>query len=212
MKLILSSTDFSHPDSKSCVVDHLGMPLSACRLLYIPNEKVSAKQMRGPRFQMKLASFGFDPERVTVLDYYRAENFLNLDIDALYIGGGNTFSTLSRIRNHGFADAILSYVRSGAVYIGGSCGAHIACRDIRHVLAFDENRCGTTDFSGLGLFHGRLVCHYSEARKGVFDAMKNDEGDPVYALRNGDSIVAEDGNVRFFPAQTLSDLISNEQA
>ena len=205
MKLILSSNDFSRPDTRRCIFDHLGMPASECRLLYIPNEKVSAKQMRNGRFQEKCASFGFQPSNVTVMDYYRAEQFGNRSFDALYLGGGNTFSTYARIVGHGFADLIRAWVENGAVYVGGSCGAHVAGTDLRHVLAFDENRAGLTDFKALGLFRGRLVCHYSEERRPVYETLVRESPDPVYALRNGDSIVIEDGSVTFYPAwETVS--------
>ena len=42
MRLILSSNDFSRPDTRQCILDHLNVPLRNCRLLYIPNEKASA--------------------------------------------------------------------------------------------------------------------------------------------------------------------------
>lgn len=155
--------------------------------------------MRSTRFQDKCAAFGFLPSNVTVLNYYRTEDYLSLRPDAVYLGGGNTFSTFARIRDHGFSDALVRMVREGAVYIGGSCGAHIAGADLRHVTAFDEDRVGFTDYRGLGLFNGVLVCHYCEERKRVYEKLLKESPYPVYALRNGDSLIVEDGAVRFVP-------------
>lgn len=212
MKLILSSNDFSRPDTKKCIEDNLSLPLSECRLLYIPNEKASAKQMRSDRFQKRCAAFGLSEQNVIVLDYYHAERFTDLDIDAMYIGGGNTFSTYMRILRHGFSNAIRTYAEKGVVYIGGSCGAHIAGTDLKHVLAFDENTCGMTDFHALGLFRGRLICHYSEERAPVYKQLTAQTDEPVYRLRNGDSIVVEDASVRFFPSWDNTDIsTANEE-
>lgn len=205
MRLILSSNDFSRPDTKQCILDHLNVPLRNCRLLYIPNEKASEKQMRSDRFQNRCAAYGFDPAKVTVLNYYHAEEYLHLEIDAVYVSGGNTFSTYARICGHGFANALKSYILGGAVYIGGSCGAHIVSQDIRHVKAFDEDRTGRTDYAGLGLFPGILVCHYSEERRAVYEQLCRESPYPVYALRNGDSIVYEDGKTELFPADGEDD-------
>ena len=205
MKLILSSNDFSRPDTRACIFKNLNVPVPECRLLYIPNEKVSEKQMKSTRFQEKCARYGFRSENVSVLNYYHADAYMSLPLDAIYLGGGNTFSTFARIRDHGFADALCRYIREGAVYIGGSCGAHIVGEDLTHVLHFDEDRVGFTDFRGLGLFHGVLVCHYSDERKPVYDRLRAESPYPVYALRNGDSLVVEDGAVTFCPRDELAE-------
>ena len=59
--------------------------------------------------------------------------FFNLDIDVIYISGGNTFGTLKLIRDSGFNKAIVDYVQKGVIYIGGSMGAHIAHISQSHV-------------------------------------------------------------------------------
>ena len=199
MKLILSSNDFSRPDTRACIFANLPLPVSECRLLYIPNEKVSEKQMKSSRFQEKCSRYGFRTERVAVLNYYHPESIADFRPDVVYLGGGNTFSTFARIRDHGFADTLCRLIKNGAVYIGGSCGAHIVSADIQHVKAFDEDRVGFTDYSGLGLFCGVLVCHYSKDREPVYEKLLRESRYPVYALRNGDSLVVEDGIVTVVP-------------
>ena len=199
MKLILSSNDFSRPDTRACILANLPVPVSECRLLYIPNEKVSEKQMKSSRFQEKCARYGFLPEHVAVLNYYHTEDVRSFQPDAVYLGGGNTFSTFARIRDHGFADTLCRLIRDGAVYLGGSCGAHIVSENIEHVKAFDEDRVGFTDYSGLGLFHGVLVCHYTKDREPVYERLKRESSFPVFALRNGDSLVVENGAVTLVP-------------
>lgn len=70
---------------------------------------------------------------------------------------------------------------SSAERIGGSAGAHVASKDIEHVLAFDENLVGLTDFRGMGLFDGILFCHADETRRAMMKACDA----RTYALSDG---------------------------
>lgn len=136
-----------------------------------------------------MEEFGFNQENVYVFDYFNPDLFLGLEIDTIYISGGNTFLTLQRIRDARFDKEIVRYVRSGVTYIGGSAGAHIASMNIEHVAAFDPLPDGFTDFRGLGLFNGIFVCHYTDARQSLYDKLKVKSKYPVYALSDDESIL-----------------------
>ncbi len=136
-----------------------------------------------------MEEFGFLRNNVYVFDYYNSDEFLNLDIDVLYISGGNTFATLDRLRKCNFESEIIRYIKNGVIYIGGSAGAHIASQSIEHVSAFDPVPEGMTEFSGLGLFDGILICHYTDERKALYDKLKTDGKHEIYALTNDDSLV-----------------------
>ena len=49
-------------------------------------------------------------ENITVFDYYAPEDFKNLQIDALYMSGGNTFQMMYRLRKHNVVDTIINYI------------------------------------------------------------------------------------------------------
>lgn len=165
MHLILSSCDFSHQASRQCIIEQLGLPLSHCRVLFIPNEKATSENIRGGKYHDRLVGYGFTRENIHVFDPACAAQFRALDPDAIYISGGNTFLTLRMLRACGFDRDIVRYVRAGVTYIGGSAGAHIASQDVSHVAAFDTPPDGMTDFRGLALFDGVLVCHYTDERR-----------------------------------------------
>lgn len=192
MKLILSSCDFGNPESAQCIYDHLGIPIEQCRVLFIPNEKATKEKIRGGRYELRLAQFGFGKEHIHVFDYDDPKQFTGLEIDAVYISGGNTFGTMQRIRNAGFDRAIIDYVRGGAVYIGGSAGAHIASASIAHVAKYDFDTFGVTDFSGLGLYHGIFVCHYDGSRAEDARQLKAFGEYPVTVLTDSESLVVND--------------------
>ncbi len=191
MKLILSSCDFSNPVSAKFIEDNLPMPLKDCRVLFFPNEKGLEMSIRDTKYRKRLSDYGFSRENITVFDYSFPEKFKNLPIDTVYISGGNTFGTIKRIRDAGFEEYIVKYVKNGAIYIGGSAGAHIASANIAHVEKYDENRFGVEDFSGLGLFKGILICHFSEERKAHLEMLKS-EGKSPLPLTDEDSILIEE--------------------
>lgn len=194
MKLILSSCDFRNDNARKTIIDNLSKPISQCKLLYIPNEKATFETIHSDRYYLRMEEFGFLRNNVYVFDYYNSDEFLNLDIDVLYISGGNTFATLDRLRNCNFESEIIRYIKNGVIYIGGSAGAHIASQNIEHVSAFDPVPEGMTEFSGLGLFDGILICHYTEERKDLYDRLKADGKYKIYALTNDDSLVVCSGN------------------
>ncbi len=189
MKLILSSCDFRNDKAKQTIIDNLDKPIKQCKLLFIPNEKATAEAIHSEKYYSRMQEFGFVRENISVFDYWNAEQFLNLDIDIIYISGGNTFKTLQRIKDCGFDNEIIRYVKSGVTYIGGSAGAHIVSANIEHVSAFDSIPDGMTDFNGLALFDGILICHYTDDRKTIYDKLVEDGKYKVYALTDDESLV-----------------------
>ena len=134
--------------------------------------------------------FCFKKANVYVFDHNNPDKFRNLDIDVLYISGGNTFGTLDKIRKCRFDKDIINYVKLGVFYIGGSAVAHIVSKNIQHVEKYDANTVGITDFSGLGLFDGVLICHYTDARKKDYENLSANSEFKAYALTDEDSIVS----------------------
>ena len=172
-------------------MDNLPCPIDKCKLLFIPNEKATEEAISGGVYYDRMQEFGFIKENVYVFDHNNPNEFRNLDIDVIYISGGNTFGTLDKIRKCGFDKDIIKYVKSGIVYIGGSAGAHIASKNIKHVEKYDKNTVGLTDYSGLGLFEGVLICHYTDARKKDFEKLSANSMYLAYKLSDDDSIVID---------------------
>lgn len=194
MKLILSSCDFRNEKSKKTIIDNLSKPIDQCKLLFIPNEKATHEAIHSEKYFLRMQEFGFTKDNIAVFDYYNEQQFINLDLDIIYISGGNTFATLKRIKDCGFDKEIIRYVRSGVLYIGGSAGAHIATQSVAHIAAFDPIPDSMTDFKGLGLFDGIIFCHYTEEHKALYDKLKSEGKYKVFALRDEDSLVVASTN------------------
>ena len=192
MKLILSSCDFGNPTSARFIIDNLCKPISDCKVLYFPNEKVTPEKIKSGKYGARVAAFGFQRNNIYVANYFEPSQFFNLDIDVIYISGGNTFGTMKLIRDSGFDKAIINYVHRGVIYIGGSAGAHIATADISHVAKYDKDTFGLTDFSGLGLYNGILICHYTTDRKSDMEELSRMGKYRVIALNDAESIIVKD--------------------
>lgn len=187
--LILSSCDFRNEHSRATILQHLPKPIEACRVLFIPNEIATRRDVRSKKYHKRLEQLGFRFDNIHVLDRYRPEQCTGLDIDVLYVSGGNTFRMLQRLRDCGFDREIARYVQAGVLYIGGSAGAYIVSQDISHVRYFDDCPDDFTDFGALGLFDGVLVCHYTDDRHDVLERLQAESPYPVTVLTDEDSLI-----------------------
>ena len=192
MKLILSSCDFRNEKARNTILKNLEKPIEYCKLLFMPNEKATIEAIHSEKYYFRMQEFGFRRENILIFDYWNPKIFVGLDIDIIYVSGGNTFKTIKRIKECGFDREINRYVAAGVTYIGGSAGAHIASKSIEHVSFFDSVPDGFSDFLGLGLWDGVLICHYTPDRKAIFDQLRQDGKYKVYALTDEDSLIIAD--------------------
>ena len=191
-KILLSSCDFRNGESAKCIYDNLPHLIGQCKVLYFPNEKATEEAIKSKKFYQRLSEFGFSQENIYVFNYFSPTEFdSNTHIDVIYISGGNTFGTLKRIRESRAEKVILDCLSRGAMYIGGSAGAHIASRSIKHVAKYDVDTYGLTDFSGLRLFDGILICHYSDLREQDYMTLIEAGEQNIIKLRDQDFIVFE---------------------
>lgn len=202
MKMILSSCDFINENSKNTILKNIEKDLSKCKVLFIPNEKATSEKINSNKYYNRLYEHGFKvKENIYIFDETCVEKFSNLDIDLLYISGGNTFATLKKIKDSGFDKVIINYIKKGVIYIGGSCGAHIVTKNIEHLLSLDDNYCNLEDFNALGLFGGIIIPHYDSKeynlgeRKRLYNELVKQNKYNVYKLTNDESIVVDDNKI-----------------
>ena len=182
-KIILSSCDFRNGESAKYIYDNLPHPVGQCKVLYFPNEKATEEAIKSIKFYQRLSEFGFSKENIYVFNYFSPAEFdVNTHIDVIYISGGNTFGTLKRIKESRAEKVILDCL---------SRGAHIASRSIQHVAKYDVDTYGLTDFSGLCLFDGILICHYSDLREKDYRTLIEAGEQKIIKLRDQDFMVFE---------------------
>lgn len=202
MKMILSSCDFINEKSKNTILNNINKRLDTCKVLFIPNEKATKETIYSNKYYDRLYNDGFtSKENIYIFDEQNVDKFCCLDIDLIYVSGGNTFATLKKIKNSGFDKYIIKYVENGVTYIGGSCGAHIVTQNIEHLLSLDNNYCNLEDFDALGLFDGIIIPHYKarefnpNVREKLYNELVKQNKYKVYKLKNDESIVIIDGKI-----------------
>lgn len=198
MKLILSSCDFLNINSRNTIINNVHKKLSDCKVLFIPNEEANEDLINSNKYYDRLYKDGFtNKSNIYVYNEKKTDEFRNLDIDIIYIGGGNSFATLAKIKKNNFIEDIHHYIEKGVVYIGGSCGAHIASKNIKHVLNFDDNEVNLSDYKALGVFDGIIIPHYDKSRRKIYKELLKEKEYNVYALTNNDSIVVTNDCIEF---------------
>ena len=202
MKLILSSCDFLNENSKKVIIDNIDKELALNKVLFIPNEKANKEKIEQGKYYDRLYKDGFtDRNNIYIFDETKVDDFKNLDIDLIYIGGGNTFASLDKIRKCGFDKDIINYIKNGVIYIGGSAGAHIVTKNIKHLLDLDDNYVNINEYDALGLLDGIIIPHYNELdynpelRKQVYDMLIDENEYNVYTLTNDESLLVKDNEI-----------------
>jgi dipeptidase E len=81
-------------------------------------------------------------------------------IDAILIGGGNTYALLKRLYQSGLLEVLRERIRDGLPYIGSSAGSNVAGPNI--LTSNDWNVVGLTHFNSLGLVPFNINPHYTK--------------------------------------------------
>ncbi len=81
-------------------------------------------------------------------------------LDAVIIGGGNTYVLLKRLLESRLLDALATQVNSGLAYLGSSAGSNLAGPNI--LTTNDWNVVGLTSFDALGFVPFNINPHYIE--------------------------------------------------
>ncbi|MBP6974975.1 MAG: Type 1 glutamine amidotransferase-like domain-containing protein [Candidatus Pacebacteria bacterium] len=79
--------------------------------------------------------------------------------DAVYVGGGNTWSLIQELKESEFSELLISYIESGKIMYGGSAGAIILGKRID--THDDENKQNSKDVEGFDKLSGySITCHF----------------------------------------------------
>ena len=83
-------------------------------------------------------------------------------VNAIYVGGGNTYRLLERLRQTNTDRRLREFISAGGILYGGSAGAIICGETIETTP--DENMVGLQETTALQLLpETDIWCHYSEA-------------------------------------------------
>ena len=193
MKLFLTSKAFGNSVIKNKILSQLKKNVRITRILLIPT--ALSGTYPPDKYMNELLVSGFCKDNIIIFDEANSNDYCNLDIDIIYVCGGNTFTLVKLINECGFASEIVKYLSRGVMYIGRSAGTHLVTRNVEHVLPFDENQIGLDNFDALGLFNGIIFCHYDQGReKYYYQAIKQEKYN-VYKITNEEMIIYDNGKI-----------------
>ncbi len=123
--------------------------------------------------------------------------------DAVFVGGGNTYALLSRLKDARLLDPIRERVRAGMPYAGASAGSNVAGPTI--LTTNDWNVVALSDFTALGLVAFNVNPHYREADPTMAPGSETRDdriaeyhvanANPVAGIEEGAAVRVEDGRV-----------------
>jgi dipeptidase E len=112
------------------------------------------------------------------------------EFEAVYIGGGNTFSLLAQLRESGFDRYIQEYFDHDGIIYGGSAGAVVLGKDIRTVSHIDSNEVCLLETNGLNLLDGHSIwVHYQPHDDELIYDFINKDNQSVLAISERGGIV-----------------------
>ena len=123
--------------------------------------------------------------------------------EALFMGGGNTYALLKRLRESGLLPAIRERVQAGMPYMGASAGSNVAGPTI--LTTNDWNVVALDRFDALGLVGFNINPHYKEMDPAMAPSSETRDdrireyhvvnANPVAGLEEGAWLTVEDGVV-----------------
>jgi dipeptidase E len=121
--------------------------------------------------------------------------------EAVFVGGGNTYALLKRLRHGRLLDAIRARVQAGTPYVGSSAGSNLA--GPRILTTNDWNVVALDAFEGLALVPFNINPHYLETDPAMAPTSETRDDrireyhavwdNPVFGIEEGTALRIEGG-------------------
>jgi dipeptidase E len=122
--------------------------------------------------------------------------------DGIFLGGGNTFHFLDKLRKRGLITKLREFAAKGGLLMGLSAGSILLTPTIHtaSVPSFDadENWPGVTNLTAMGLVNFEFSPHYLADEKADDELREHSVRlkRPIYACTDGSGLVVNQGKVR----------------
>ena len=167
------------------------------RILYIPIAlRNHPKYIHAPAwFSALIGSHGRGDIHVDICTDLSGKKVNDLiPYDAVYIGGGNTWSLMKEVRDAHFDAALAEYRRVGIIF-GGSAGAIIMGKRID--TQRDSNTVQWTDTHGMDYVHGySIACHFKDMQIEMYRDWVRSNKVPLICLSEESGVLVHQGSAR----------------
>lgn len=160
MKLLLTSHGWEYnPKIAKKFLRLIGKKPAEIKIFLVTTSKKKDKDWKWVRQHVKIiTALGILDKNIQVfsLDRKIKKNEL-VDIDVVYVCGGNTFLYLHGIRKTGLDKAIVKFVKDDGLYYGISAGSIVAGPDIAFIAPLDDPSL-VRSLSTVKLMHMKGLC------------------------------------------------------
>lgn len=168
------------------------------RFLYVPVALREYKLFSMANLWMKnlVALHNRTDIQFDTLDSVSNKRFENIkSFDAIYIGGGNTWSLMKEIKESGFGEILIQYMKSVGRIYGGSAGAIILGKRID--TNNDKNKVSWTNDAGLNLLNNySIVCHFKYNEENRIKTWAQRNNLPIICLTEETGLIVENGTAK----------------
>lgn len=205
MKLLLGSNSISHGKGYLEHMEELikkALGSEPCRVAFVPFA-LKDHGVYEQTAQKKFEQMGYVLE--SVHRQSDVGDFLS-SVDAIFIGGGNTFRLLNELYTRNLVEAIRHRVQAGATYIGTSAGTNVATLSIK--TTNDMPIVYPPSFDALGLVPFNINPHFidadpnsthmGETREQRIKEFFEENSNVVVGLREGATLVQEENKLQLF--------------
>jgi dipeptidase E len=150
------------------------------------------------RARSRLGEIGYQ-----VIDVEDVVRGTDIEFDAIFVGGGNTFRLLKGLQDSGLVALIRQHVQAGKSYIGSSAGAIVAGPTIKTTK--DMPIVQPRSFESLGLVEFQISPHFldpdpgsthmGETQEERINQFLEENDAPVVGLREGGMLRIDGGSV-----------------
>lgn len=120
--------------------------------------------------------------------------------DIVYVGGGNTFYLLEKMKAVNFKHLLQGFFQKGGLYIGSSAGSIVTCPEIKYAAEVDDPKIARlSNTAGLNLINLLLVPHidhkeYGAACRKICADLKN-QNSLVVGLKDNQALYVQDNYI-----------------
>lgn len=199
--MISNSTRAGHPYLEYCI-DDIGRFLDGIRqIVFVPyaavtfsyDEYEAKVQAKFDKFGIKVHSVHRDADPVQTV----------MNAEAICVGGGNTFSLVSKMHAEGLIEAIRTKINAGTPYVGWSAGSNVCCPTL--CTTNDMPIVEPSSFATFAVIPFQINPHYLDTHpeghagetreQRILEYIEANDGMNVVGLREGCMLTLSDGRL-----------------
>ena len=196
-KILLTSAGLENSKIGKEFLRLIGKPVFEIKVLFIPTASRTDEELYYvEKSKEELLGLGIKKENIHTYNLDREINNEELmEIDAIYVCGGNTFYLLYKIRESKFDEKIKEMVMKGVVYCGASAGSILVSSDIG-IYGIEENDIGIKDLKGLDLIDKIISPHYTEEEEEIVGRFEKETGRKITRLTDRQALSIENNEIK----------------